>query len=206
MPYFYIYKMRNPSTGQFYIGRRVSSSRPEEDTNYRGSSKTWYRNLSKDEISLLEKEILETDFEDFESLCIRENLLIETHIKNPLCMNAHIPSIGFYCKGHTDETSKTISEKLKSNSNGSGNKGKTLSEDHKNKISNSLTGRSHTEERKENISNSLKGLMTEVQLGKKRGPYKKSNKPKKPRGPMSEQHKLAISNAKKKNRLKQKTD
>lgn len=108
--YFYIYKMTHPETKEFYIGRRKSKVSPELDS-YRGSSQTWYKTLSKEEIEYLEKEILEI-FLSMEEMCISEEKYILENIKNPLCKNYHIPGKGFYCKSHTDKTKNKLKGKV----------------------------------------------------------------------------------------------
>lgn len=164
MRYFYIYMTIHPETKEFYIGRRTSSLSPEKDINYRGSSKTWYRKLSKHTIeNVLVKEILQ-EYESSEDLNIGEIEWITKHINNELCKNAYIPGKGFHnieksseetkkklsiiAKNRSDETKRKISETKK---------GKILTEEHKKKVSESLKGREFTEEHKENLSKSGKG-------------------------------------------------
>jgi hypothetical protein len=102
--------MTNPHTGEFYIGRRKSRVSPEID-NYRGSSQTWYKLLSKEDIKSLDKEILEV-FNSDEEMCLSEIDYITENIKNPLCKNSHIPGKGFYCKEHSPEVKERMKGKV----------------------------------------------------------------------------------------------
>jgi hypothetical protein len=108
--YFYVYKTILEDTGEFYIGRRKSKFSPELDP-YMGSSKTWYRTLCKDIIKSLKKEILGV-FLSEEDMCLAEIDYITNSIGNPMCKNAHIPSKGFYCKGHSDGAKEKMKGKV----------------------------------------------------------------------------------------------
>lgn len=180
MSYFYIYKMINPETGEFYIGRRTSNVPSYEDTKYRGSSKIWYNNLSEDTIqNLLVKEILEDSILSSEELNQAEIRWISENIKNPLCKNAHIPSIGFYPKGpKSEETKRKMSEawkhrkvsdetRLKMSIAQKGKKKKPFTDEHKRKISIATsinnTGRKLSEEHKRKLSEAA----TKRQTGRK---------------------------------------
>ena len=63
--YHYIYKMIDPNTKEFYIGRRSSKVKPELDITYRGSMISWTieENFNKD---ILIKEILVKDIKAIE--------------------------------------------------------------------------------------------------------------------------------------------
>lgn len=94
---------------------------------------------------------------------------------------------GFYGKTHTEESKLLISEsnkgtlgypkgvprseetKLKMSQTTKGKKSFIMSEDQKEKIAKSMTGKKHNKETKRKISEAL----SKAQLGKKRGPYKK---------------------------------
>lgn len=102
--------MTNSNTGEFYIGRRKSKFPPEEDS-YMGSSQTWYKTLSKNDIKSLNKEIIKV-FDSSEEMCLSEINYISESIKNPLCRNYHIPGKGFYCKGHNPETKEKMKGKV----------------------------------------------------------------------------------------------
>lgn len=163
MEFYYIYKMEDPNTGQYYIGRRSSVVPPEDDIKYRGSSVSWYRLLSKDTINnVLIKKIIETVFQSFEELAEEESRLIKENIKDPLCMNSIVPGRGFYHKfPHSEETKKKLS--IASSK-------QIVSDETKNKISNTLKGRLRgpfTEEHIKNLSESHKGnLITQDQKDK----------------------------------------
>ena len=163
--------MEDPNTEQYYIGRRKSKVPPEEDTNYRGSSISWYRLLSKDIIkNVLVKTIISKDFKSFEELAEEESRLIKENIKDPLCMNSNIPGIGFHHKfPHseeskrkmsiassnqilTEETRNKISDSLKGKLRG------PFTETHRKKLSESHLGNSIKEDQKDKISKSLKGI------------------------------------------------
>lgn len=128
--YHYIYKVTDPNTGEFYIGRRSSNLEPELDIDYKGSMMSWSKeeDFNKD---ILIKEILIKNIETVKELCELESSMIELEIKNPLNKNAHIPSKGFYITG-------------------------PLKDDHKKKISESWNTRVVSEETKKKMSESRK--------------------------------------------------
>jgi hypothetical protein len=118
MEYFYIYKITDPNTGEYYIGRRKSYVIPEDDLKYKGSSKSWFKTLTIDYINnVLVKEILIKNIVSFDDLCLKEIELLKDNVKHPLCKNKHIPGIGFFMKGpHTKDHNNKIAI---------GNQGKT---------------------------------------------------------------------------------
>ena len=141
--YHYIYKMTDPNTGEFYIGRKSGRTEPELDITYRGSMISWAKEENFDK-SILIKEILVKDIKSIEELCELESSIIQSVIKNPLNKNAHIPSKGFRTKGPlSDEHKKKLSEYFKGRKNPliEGNKnpmyGKMQSEEGRLKISES---------------------------------------------------------------------
>jgi hypothetical protein len=156
MSYFYIYKMIHPETGEFYIGSRKSKVEPNNDINYRGSSATWYRQLSKDIIqNVLIKEILDSSISSKEDLNEAEIKWISENIKNPLCKNAHIPGLGFYILGSfSDEHKKNIS--LSKTGKKNPMHGREFSKEHREKLSKSRIGKKHSEETKEKLKASSK--------------------------------------------------
>lgn len=124
--YFYLYKLEDLLSGEFYFGSRKSKKQPSED-DYMGSMKTWKPDRSK-----LNKTILREDFETYKELIEAETEIIRKHIKNPLNRNNSIPvapfhivnkddvtgeNNGFYGKHHTEEHKKKVSEKLKGDKN-----------------------------------------------------------------------------------------
>jgi len=160
MSYFYIYRIFHPETNEFYIGRRKSKLPPLEDP-YKGSSSSWYSQLSKSIIKeVLIKEILNDSYNSMEELAEAESNYIRENIQNPLCKNGYIPGSGFYCKNVSIETRVKISSSLLGNKNSLNNipwnKDKFLSEEHKNKIKESIL-LTMTEERINQMSENKKG-------------------------------------------------
>jgi hypothetical protein len=195
--YYYIYKVTNPDTGEFYIGRRKCSLDPELDIDYKGSMSNW-----KVDKSILVKEILIRDIEDMETLEELEIKLITENIKDPLNRNAHIPGKGFVCRGHSEETKKKLSEHFTGRPNpnypktlsdearkniSEGSKGKILSEEHKQKLSIASSNRKLTEEHKKNIGKQWETRIVSEETKKKLSEIAKS------RDPMSKETKDKIS-------------
>lgn len=82
----FIYKTTHKD-GRYYIGR-CSRKHPQ---SYLGSGR-WVRSI-KDK-STLTREILSIH-NSFEELCIAEEIAIQNHINDPLCMNWNNKSVGF---------------------------------------------------------------------------------------------------------------
>jgi hypothetical protein len=174
--YYYIYKVTDPNTGKFYIGRRKSEIEPELDVNYKGSMYSWAKeeDFNKD---ILIKEIIVKGIETMEELCELESSIIEENINDPLNKNAHIPGKTFFLKGPltdkhkknisnswktrkvTDESKKKMSESRK---NSKVVKDLCSSEEWRNKISNGIKNselfktKMASQERKDKISNSIR--------------------------------------------------
>lgn len=138
--YYYTYKVTLPETGEFYIGRKTCEILPEKDISYKGTMKKW-----KVDKELLHKEIIAT-YPTLKESAKAESELIKQNISNPLNRNAYIPGVGFYCKGHTEESRKKIS-KFASN----------MSQEIRDKISASSKGKKMTEEFKKKMSERMKG-------------------------------------------------
>jgi hypothetical protein len=179
--YYYIYKMTNPNTGEFYIGRRKTDIEPELDIKYRGSMLAWSREENFDK-TILVKEVLIKDIQTFDELCELESSIIESVIKDPLNKNAHIPSKGFVCKGHSKETRQKLSEHFKGKPNpnypkklsdearknmSEAAKGRIISDETKEKLSNALSNRKLTEEHKSKIGEQWKTRVVSEETGKK---------------------------------------
>ena len=90
--YYYVYKLVDLETNEFYIGSRSSKVDPNID-NYMGSMKTWKPDKTK-----LSKFIIQSfnNIKDMEEL---EKELIKKHIEEELNRNYHIPNIGFQTTG-----------------------------------------------------------------------------------------------------------
>lgn len=162
--YLYLYKMTDPRTKEYYIGSRMTEIIPEED-EYLGSMVTWAReeNFNK---SILIKEIIRKDFDNFEEMIEAESDLISLNFKDPLNKNYHIPNKGFCNHGRkwTDEQKKNQSERR------SGIKlGPQNPETIKKRVD-KLKGKKRTDEQKMKMSDSHKG--------KKLGPQNEEHKQK----------------------------
>jgi len=151
--YYYIYKMTDPNTGEFYIGRRKSDIEPELDFKYRGSMSSWAKEetFNKD---ILIKEILIKGIETFEELCELESVMIGEVIKDPLNKNAHVPGKGFVCRGHSEETKRKLSEYFTGRPNP--NYPKKLSDEARKNMSEACKGRIISDETKEKLSEAMK--------------------------------------------------
>lgn len=88
--YFYVYKIEDIKTGEYYFGSRCSKLHPTID-NYFGSMKVW-----KPDKKLLKKIILKDDFLNRNDAIDYERHLISEHIKNPLNRNYNIPGTNFF--------------------------------------------------------------------------------------------------------------
>ena len=185
--YYYIYKMTDPNTGEFYIGRRKCKVEPELDSSYKGSMVSWAKdeNFNKD---ILIKEILVKNIETMEELCELESIMIESMIKDPLNKNAHVPGKGFVCRGHSEETKKKLSEYFTGRPNpnypkklsdearkniSEAAKGRIISEETKKKLSIAGSNRKLTEEHKRKIGESWKTRVVSEETGKKISESKK---------------------------------
>lgn len=125
--HFYIYKVEDLTTGEFYFGSRKCQCFPEEDVNYKGSMSKWKPDKEK-----LFKTLIKTDFTNHQDLIDYETLIIKQYIHDPLNRNYAIPNYpfhitrsedvigennGFFGKHHTEEHKLKVSEKLKGEKN-----------------------------------------------------------------------------------------
>jgi len=94
MKFYYVYKLTDPITKEFYIGSRECKCDPYKDP-YKGSMSTW----KPENKERLDKEILCMDFKDRTSAIAYESILIRENITDPLNQNYHIPSENFHCSG-----------------------------------------------------------------------------------------------------------
>lgn len=195
--YLYLYKVTNRLTGEYYVGSRKSNLDPLLD-EYKGSMVTW-----KVDKNLLQKEILEEGFDSIESMRIAESNLISSCIKDPLNKNSHIPSIGFFNKGHSEETieklrishtgleqsEETIQKRVKKN------RGQKRTEETKAKMrkprseeTKAKMRKPKSEEHKKNIAKASSNISEETRL--KRSLSMKAFREK---NPLSEERKKQIS-------------
>lgn len=119
---YYVYKVVDTTTNQFYIGSRGCFGNPDDDY-YMGSMTTW--NPNKDNLI---KEIIKSDFLNRRECIAYERMLIKECINEPLNENYHIPGEGFHTDGktHSEETKRKI---------GIATKQRTLSVEARKKIS-----------------------------------------------------------------------
>lgn len=189
---YYVYLITNTISGKKYIGSRICYITPEQD-NYWGSSKYLnkdYDNFSKDKFI---KEILEKNYTNKHDMLDGEsNYILKYNTLEPNGYNRFLPNqrIGFHgsCnKGrkNTTEHNKKISNVTSGNKNPmfgrhhspktiekikEGNRGKNVSNETKEKISNFLKTRKRkplSKEQKENIRNKTREGMLKYWANKK---------------------------------------
>lgn len=192
---FYIYKVTDKETKDFYIGSQCSGK--IIGVNYFTSSRNKeFRNKFKVNPTQFEIKIIGV-FADANACVLQENIFIKDNIKNPLCLNRHY-IIGDVCKfnrvGSTpwnkgkmgrklpdwwkrkiseslkgqvrnEEWKRKISEGLKGKP--SYNKGKKFTDEHKKKISESNKGKVFTEEHKRKLVESHKGKLLSEETKRK---------------------------------------
>jgi len=125
---FYVYKITDIKTNQFYIGSRSCSMDIHSD-NYMGSMVTW----KPENYNRLKKEIIKDGFSTMESTLEYESKLISEYINNPLNENYYIPNKGFHTFGRkrTKEEKERISEI---------HSGKEITQKHRDAISRKVSG------------------------------------------------------------------
>jgi hypothetical protein len=107
--YHFIYKTTNLLNGKFYIG--IHSTSNLED-GYLGSGKILKRSIKKYRIENFKIERLEF-FEDKEKLFEREKEIVnESFIKNPSCMNLKLGGSGGFTKEQSHKGALKMNEKL----------------------------------------------------------------------------------------------
>ena len=85
MEKYYVYKILDPKTQDYYIGSRGFYGNIEDD-EYMGSPTSWdYRDKSR-----LKKIILKSDFRFREEAYRYEGQILENCINDPLCRNKNI--------------------------------------------------------------------------------------------------------------------
>jgi hypothetical protein len=108
---YYVYKLTDKITNEFYYGSRSCYGNSSDDTSYMGSMVTWQPN----KINLI-KEIIRDDFNSRDELMRYESSIIKEHINNPLNRNYHIPNEKFHIDGSAGrlyKTRKILLEKAK---------------------------------------------------------------------------------------------
>lgn len=171
--YYYVYRITNKIDGKFYIGVHKTTNLND---GYMGSGVILKRAISTYGQQNFHKEILEF-FDSYEDALEREFQLVDEEFllredtynirrggtggfdyinKNGLNYLSNNKLFAdqnyFYGKKHSDETKRKIANKTSYYK-----KGISLTEAHKNQISESLTGKEFTQERKDNISKSKQG-------------------------------------------------
>jgi hypothetical protein len=138
----YIYKLIQEETGFYYIGVRSCKCEILDDT-YKGSMYSW--KLTKEEKDLLKKEIINEYSTRDEANKDEEFIInqIKNNLKDPNCMNKHTGKI--YCMLGTIMSEETKQKISKSKT------GKKTSDETKLKQSLAKKGRKLSEEHKSNL-------------------------------------------------------
>jgi len=154
--YHYIYKIKNKLNNKFYIGRH---STDDLNDNYPGSGSALTKAREKYGNENFEKRIL-CFCDSFDELCEMERYLVSKFlVARKDCYNLKRGGSG---EEYSWNANKKFTEKQKKNMKGrkSWNEGlklKPLTEDHKKKISNKISGITRSDEYKKKMSESLKG-------------------------------------------------
>jgi hypothetical protein len=162
--FHYVYKLTNPTSGEFYYGSRTCKCNPNDDT-YMGSMVSW-----KVDKSILIKEIVDDSFESRNQALEYEANIIKQHIKNKLNRNYNIPGNEFCNLGKkfTDEHRLKLKishlgkklTKLQKEKISKANIGRIVTDTTKLKISNAISGIKRTDETKSKISVKLKEIFS----------------------------------------------
>ena len=147
--YHFIYKTTNLLSGRYYIGMHSSDSLTD---GYLGSGTYLRRAINKHGKENFEREILEF-CKTREELKSRESEIVNLNeVANIECMNLRVGGCGVdYTTIPSEETCEKISKALIGNRNGSGNKGKTHSEETRRKIGEASRGRTHSDETRKKL-------------------------------------------------------
>lgn len=147
--FYYTYKIEFDD-GCYYYGSRKSQVEPHLDVDYNGSPKTMREHWDNVTFRKIVLETFETRQQSFD----RESELIGDNFKtDPKCLNRSNKN-KFYCEGHTPETREKMCRSQK---------GRVITEEHKQKLRDYRTGRKQSEETKRKIREN-------GNLGKKFGP------------------------------------
>jgi len=165
--YFYIYKTKNLITGKEYIGQHISENKND---NYYGSGVLLHKCINKYKKENFEKQIIE--------YCNNSEELNEKEIFYINKFNTLYPNGYNLTKGGDGSFGKIMSEQTKNKISNS-LKGFKLSEETREKLSKARKGKKFSEEHKRKISEALKNKKRPYMIGKKH----------------SEETKLKISNS-----------
>lgn len=153
MQYHYTYLITQQNTGEFYIGVRSCKIEPDKD-KYMGTPITWKRMPTYDRSK--QTKIVLSIYDSREEASKNEIILIDKFKNDPLNRNYHnTKNFCSYGKTHTEETKQKMSEASKGEKNNM--YGKPLSDEHKQKISQSLKGKPTSEQSKKKMSEAKKG-------------------------------------------------
>lgn len=161
---FVIYRITNTINKKYYIGMHQTKN---IDDGYMGSGKLLKLAFSKYGIENFSKEILFI-FDNKEDMISKEKELItENFCADTMTYNlAPGGQGGSLRKGipHSDKTKKLYSIQRIGNKSGQGNRGRILSQEHKNKISKSSKGRVFSEEHSKKLSEAnRRRIVTKIQ-------------------------------------------
>lgn len=106
----YVYKVVHVPTGQFYIGLRSTSCRPEQDVEYMGSGIRIRRLLARHPRSEFLKIVLRRFLARLDAAGYERSVVSEDLLKHPLCLNL---TVGGGAPLATDEIRRKISTALK---------------------------------------------------------------------------------------------
>lgn len=147
-PFGYVYKITNNITGKIYVGKR---EKPFLDCNYWGSGKHISNSIKKYGVDNFSRDVLGW-YCDKQSLCEAEQRFIKE-------LNATDPSIGYNIADGGQGGSGKHSDEWKKAHSGSGNGryGRPVSDDTRAKISKANKGKVRSQEVKDKMSASLTG-------------------------------------------------
>lgn len=171
----YVYKLTNPTSGEFYIGYRSANKVPATDDlgkEYFTSSKTVRPRFNEFTPTILKEFTCKEDAIDYEQSIIHDNW------GNPLLLNrvCHYGKARFInTQPLTEEVRRKMSNKRRGvprseetkKKIGAGHRGKVVSEETKDKLRQIAIGRVIDESTRKKMSNSLKGRKKPEGFGKK---------------------------------------
>ena len=152
----YIYKITNNLNGNSYVGLKTSSV--EESMNYYGSGKLIQIAIEKYGKENFTKEILERDITDFDLLCERERHFISLYNTKNEGYNMTDGGLGMHGYTPTTEHKENMSNSMSGENHPQ--YGRKRSEETRKKISEKAKlrkGRPVSDETRKKISNSMRG-------------------------------------------------